>query len=299
MKTLYDLLGALPEDDAESIRAAFRKAAKANHPDKNPGDPDAPRRFRRIVRAHAILSDEDQRAAYDRLLDIALAQEGLKPKRGTFSARARSAALEMMRGAALSMGLLAAAYLLLVPDPRGLLVPAHVADVSTREPAPTALILSTGPPEAAERASPHDKPNDIAAPAKQEIPAPPEQPAAPSPPSRDAVSAASGPDIPPPPNSETGDSGTGDAKYYHERGITAYRSGDLYLALVDFDLAISLDPGTSDTYIDRAIVYHRMGDLKHAFADVSEARRIDNPNRSKAPPPPAIAASPHRKHLRR
>ena len=60
-----------------------------------------------------------------------------------------------------------------------------------------------------------------------------------------------------------------------ERGISAYRSGDLYLALVDFDLAISLDPGASDAYIDRAIVYHRMGDLKRAFADVSQAKRIE------------------------
>ena len=51
MKTLYDILGALPDDDAESIRAAFRKAAKANHPDNNPGDPDAPLRFK-IGRAH-------------------------------------------------------------------------------------------------------------------------------------------------------------------------------------------------------------------------------------------------------
>jgi len=72
MKTLYDLLGALPDDDAESIRAAFRKAAQANHPDRNPGDPEAPQRFRRIVRANAILSDERQRATYDRLLEIAL-----------------------------------------------------------------------------------------------------------------------------------------------------------------------------------------------------------------------------------
>ena len=72
MKTLYDILGALPDDDAESIRAAFRKAAKANHPDNNPGDPDAPLRFRRIVRANAVLSDERQRATYDRLLAVAL-----------------------------------------------------------------------------------------------------------------------------------------------------------------------------------------------------------------------------------
>ena len=57
MKTLYDLLGALPDDDAEDLRAAFRRAVKANHPDLNPGDPEASQAFRRIVRANAILSD--------------------------------------------------------------------------------------------------------------------------------------------------------------------------------------------------------------------------------------------------
>jgi curved DNA-binding protein CbpA len=71
MKTLYDLLEALPDDDADGLRAAFRKAAKANHPDFNPGNAEASERFRRIVRANAILSDGQQRAAYDRLLEIA------------------------------------------------------------------------------------------------------------------------------------------------------------------------------------------------------------------------------------
>ena len=41
MGTLYELLGALPHDDAEDLRTAFRKAAKATHPDTNPDDPDA------------------------------------------------------------------------------------------------------------------------------------------------------------------------------------------------------------------------------------------------------------------
>jgi curved DNA-binding protein CbpA len=40
MYTLYDLLGARPQDDAKTLKKAFRKAAKATHPDVNPGDPD-------------------------------------------------------------------------------------------------------------------------------------------------------------------------------------------------------------------------------------------------------------------
>jgi Flp pilus assembly protein TadD len=70
-----------------------------------------------------------------------------------------------------------------------------------------------------------------------------------------------------------------DAKYYLERGDAAYRSGDFPLALTDFDLAINLDPNSSDAYVNRAIVFRRMGELKRAFADVAQARRIDEGER--------------------
>ncbi len=71
METLYDLLGALPRDDAEGLRAAFRRAVKGAHPDLNPGDPDAGLKFRQIVRANDILADVEQRAVYDHLLELA------------------------------------------------------------------------------------------------------------------------------------------------------------------------------------------------------------------------------------
>ena len=72
MGTLYDLLGALPSDEAEGLRTAFRKAAKATHPDINPDNPDAALRFRELVRAYDILTDAEQRTTYDELLAIAL-----------------------------------------------------------------------------------------------------------------------------------------------------------------------------------------------------------------------------------
>jgi DnaJ domain len=67
-KTLYDLLGVRPDDDTETLQSAFRDAAKAHHPDLNPGDPDASQRFRQIVTAYGILRNAEQRGAYDRLL---------------------------------------------------------------------------------------------------------------------------------------------------------------------------------------------------------------------------------------
>jgi hypothetical protein len=86
MKTLYELLGALPDDDAEDIRAAFRKAVKSAHPDINPGDPDAAIKFRQIVRANEILVDQEQRAVYDHLLDLARIEQEAVSKQAVAAA---------------------------------------------------------------------------------------------------------------------------------------------------------------------------------------------------------------------
>ena len=75
---------------------------------------------------------------------------------------------------------------------------------------------------------------------------------------------------------------TKDVNYYRERGMSAYRAGDLVIALANFDLAIDMDPSLSDSYINRGIVFHRMGDLKRALSDVAEAKRIENSNRHNA-----------------
>jgi Flp pilus assembly protein TadD len=69
------------------------------------------------------------------------------------------------------------------------------------------------------------------------------------------------------------------ANDYREQAISAYRNGELNLALIKLDLAISLDPQSSDAYIDRSIVLHRLGDTKRAYADIARAKRIDDSNR--------------------
>jgi hypothetical protein len=66
-----------------------------------------------------------------------------------------------------------------------------------------------------------------------------------------------------------------DARYYRDRGSLAYRSGDLALALIDFDLAVNLDASSAEAYVNRAIVFRRMGDMKRALADVAVAKRLD------------------------
>jgi hypothetical protein len=68
MKTLYELLGVSPDASDEAIKKAYRRLAKMHHPDLNPNDPDAARRFRQVTGAIAILYDAKRRAAYDQRL---------------------------------------------------------------------------------------------------------------------------------------------------------------------------------------------------------------------------------------
>jgi curved DNA-binding protein CbpA len=263
--TLYELLGALPQDDADGLRAAFRKAAKASHPDNNPGDPDAPQKFRQIVRAHAILRDERQRATYDSLLTEAERQRAPDARRKVFSEVSLPGPIGSMVIASISIGaFVALERALTVP-----VVSAQMQEISTRAMALTAAI-PTQASATVGRTGERDKPDEILSAKEPEIANAVEEITAP------VVAATTGNDGAVPAISEPA---AKDAKYYLERGDLAYRSGDFPLALTDFDLAIDLDPNSSDAYINRAIVFRRMGDLKRAFADVNQARRIDEGKR--------------------
>ena len=69
-KTLYELLGVHPDDDAKTLHSAFRDAAKAHHPDLHPSDPHATWRFTQIATAYEILRNTEQRDAYDEMLAL-------------------------------------------------------------------------------------------------------------------------------------------------------------------------------------------------------------------------------------
>ena len=278
MATLYDLLGALPDDDADGLRAAFRRAAKASHPDVNPGNPEAAERFRRIVRANAILSDEQQRAAYDRLLEVARRQQSPKPKRRNFSGTIPRLAADAIASAAVS-AVLVGGYLMYKPVDGRPIASTQVTDMSRREPAqaPAATEIVS---DARGRTGQHYQLAVAGADTKFDMNLrDAEAPAKP-----DGIAPATTTGIAPASAhaSPARDVGTKDAQYYRERGISAYRSGDLYIALANFDLAIEKDPGLSDSYINRGIVFRRLGDLKRALSDVAEAKRIDDLNRRKS-----------------
>jgi curved DNA-binding protein CbpA len=62
----YLILGIDERATAADLRAAYRRAARANHPDLHPHDPGATRRFIEIQQAYEILSDPHRRATYRR-----------------------------------------------------------------------------------------------------------------------------------------------------------------------------------------------------------------------------------------
>lgn len=61
----YQVLGVSQTDDEDTIKKAYRKAAKECHPDTHPGDKRAEERFKEIGEAYRILSDKQKREAYD------------------------------------------------------------------------------------------------------------------------------------------------------------------------------------------------------------------------------------------
>lgn len=65
MSDLYEILGVSRRASDEEIRQAFRKLAKENHPDLNPGNTAAAERFKKISAANEILSDPQRRRQYD------------------------------------------------------------------------------------------------------------------------------------------------------------------------------------------------------------------------------------------
>ena len=63
----YEILGVPRSASQADIKKAFRKLARQHHPDRNPGDTAAERRFKDVNEANAVLSDPAKRQQYDTL----------------------------------------------------------------------------------------------------------------------------------------------------------------------------------------------------------------------------------------
>ena len=66
-KDFYRVLGVPEKATADEIKKAYRKLAKAHHPDANQGNPKAAERFKEIGEAYAVVSDPKKRKQYDQM----------------------------------------------------------------------------------------------------------------------------------------------------------------------------------------------------------------------------------------
>ena len=61
----YKVLGISEKASEKEIKSAYRKLARKFHPDLNPNDPEAERKFKQVNEAHEVLSDPEKRKKYD------------------------------------------------------------------------------------------------------------------------------------------------------------------------------------------------------------------------------------------
>jgi len=61
----YKILGVSKTATQDEIKSAYRKLARKHHPDLNPDDKEAHKRFQQINEANEVLSDPDKRKKYD------------------------------------------------------------------------------------------------------------------------------------------------------------------------------------------------------------------------------------------
>jgi molecular chaperone DnaJ len=64
-KDFYATLGVPKDADQTAIKKAYRQLAKELHPDRNPGNAQAEKKFKDVGEAYAVLSDTEQRKQYD------------------------------------------------------------------------------------------------------------------------------------------------------------------------------------------------------------------------------------------
>lgn len=69
MDNYYEILGVAREASQEEIKKAFRRLAKAHHPDVNHGTSESEEKFKKINEAYNVLNKENLRKEYDLKLE--------------------------------------------------------------------------------------------------------------------------------------------------------------------------------------------------------------------------------------
>jgi len=260
MQTLYDLLGALPSDDAEGLRTAFRRAVKGAHPDIHPDDPDAAMRFRQIVRANDILIDDEQRAAYDHLLELADLEQ-VSASRHAIAARVHKLASGVLALAGASV-VTVGGYLLFLHMSAAALTPANKMEVAMRASAAIASGRPVMSPDLAGKRTSSGQPE-----------------------SAGAAEAIASSVVTPVANAETvpvvNVGLVSDFNSFRARDVFVSRTSEPTGAPAEPDQAIDPDPALSVADIDRSSVFYRSRRIDRAFADIARARRVEKASHSR------------------
>jgi tetratricopeptide (TPR) repeat protein len=311
MKSLYDLLGARENDDADALKKAFRMAIKANHPDLHPSDPDAAERFREIIAANVCLRDPKQRTIYDRLLQLERQQSQTpmlkRQQRRSTLARQQLRSKRMRTTAVIAaVSALIGGYGLWATMPTtgnveihkdelaaaaGAAVEKQTATVvaAAKENENSSAAIGTAKADAVKG----DRADESVEPAGAVL----MQPANPADQGEQRHTHDSA-EVPnratelSPMASETNTGDTPDiaarelalgplsnnANVNKARGIASYRSGDFQQAIASFNAAILLDPDDAQAHNIRGNAWDELGAFESALADYDEAIRIDPNN---------------------
>ncbi|HMC84585.1 MAG TPA: DnaJ domain-containing protein, partial [Chitinophagaceae bacterium] len=62
----YQVLGIGKNASADDIKKVYRKLARKHHPDLNPNDKEANKKFQQLNEANEVLSDPEKRKKYDK-----------------------------------------------------------------------------------------------------------------------------------------------------------------------------------------------------------------------------------------
>ena len=265
-------------------------------------------KFRQIFRASEILADQDRRATYDHLLDLA-DQEERRPKKRAVAQTIYQVTSGVI-AFSVALGAIAGGYLAVMQMPDewipslgqvatvlrqstetasatlGQSTDAAVSALRQSADAVTSVIIPSPPApamastepkvmetkiaEAKVQAAPSEKSDTIELPPEVTLP----------------TVVTLQPEIGATPPTKIGpplDITLLDARAYREHGIVAYRNGDIDAAIADFQ-AIQLDPKSSAAYIDRGIVFYRLRKFDRAFADIARAKRIEKTGNGKSTP---------------
>jgi molecular chaperone DnaJ len=76
VRDYYEILEVSKNASSEEIKRSFRRLAKKYHPDLNPNDSEAEKKFKEVNEAYEVLSDEEKRARYDRYGHAGVNQQG-------------------------------------------------------------------------------------------------------------------------------------------------------------------------------------------------------------------------------